>query len=306
MFNFFVTAALIALLAIRTQPASASPDLNQLMADHPKLARQFVELTSGRTHFERVGVGPTIVLIHGVSGPMQVWDKVVHDLAAAGNQVIRYDLFGRGMSQRIMEGTYDLPMYLAQLEDLLAALEIRRPVTVVGSSFGAVIATAFALQHPDKVRGLALVGPAGFPIETSPWASVGDLPCIGSIVKSVVGMSVVRQQNRKYAFDDAKFESFWPYFDAQLEVAGSFDAIVATMQNSPVVAFLDSYRRLADLGKPVTVVWGRHDVTFKYSHHESLMIALPNAELVTVDNAAHLPQWETPEIVVDSILKIER
>ena len=66
---------------------------------------------------------PIVVLIHGGTIPSFVWDKQVKPLTQAGFQVLRYDQFGRGYSDR-PSVDYDRAFYQKQLGDLLAALDI--------------------------------------------------------------------------------------------------------------------------------------------------------------------------------------
>src|SRR5262245_33250510 len=60
-----------------------------------------VRLSDGLVHYQIGGAGRVpVVLIHGVSGPMAVWDKTYAALVSAGFRVLRYDLYGRGWSDR--------------------------------------------------------------------------------------------------------------------------------------------------------------------------------------------------------------
>ena len=62
----------------------------------------YVSLGAGVTHFELAGPpdAQTVVLVHGFSVPYYIWDPTFDALAAAGFRVLRYDLFGRGWSDR--------------------------------------------------------------------------------------------------------------------------------------------------------------------------------------------------------------
>ena len=59
---------------------------------------KFVRLTDGVTHYKFDGPdsGRTVVLVHGFSVPMYIWDSTAIALANAGYRVLRYDEFGRG------------------------------------------------------------------------------------------------------------------------------------------------------------------------------------------------------------------
>jgi alpha-beta hydrolase superfamily lysophospholipase len=63
---------------------------------------RFIRLSDGVTHYDLTGPdsGPTIVLVHGFSVPYYIWDSTAAALSAAGHHVLRYDEFGRGLSDR--------------------------------------------------------------------------------------------------------------------------------------------------------------------------------------------------------------
>src|SRR5439155_24983892 len=101
--------------------------------------------------------GPWVVLVHGLVTPMYAWESLATALAAAGFRVLRYDQLGRGLSDR-PRAQYDLPLYVRQLRQLLAALDIAS-AHVVGWSMGSVVASRFALESPERVRSHVLIAP---------------------------------------------------------------------------------------------------------------------------------------------------
>ena len=195
----------------------------EMQKQFPDTHHSLATLPQGVTHYEDRGDrrADAIVLVHGVSGPMLVWDRVVEDMVADKHRVLRYDLFGRGYSTRFdTDAQYNLNTYVVQLEDLLAERKVERPMTLVGSSFGAVISAEFTLRHPERVARLVLVGPAGFPIETPTLAKLRDVPLIGDLLFAIAGKGQILEQNRKYFADLAPPKVFWERFTAQLSIDG--------------------------------------------------------------------------------------
>jgi hypothetical protein len=92
----------------------------------------YIKLPDGVTRYELTGPadGPVVVLIHGATIPMYLWDEQVAPLSEAGYRVLRYDMFGRGYSDR-PEGNYSQAFYRMQLADLLDALKISKPVDLI-------------------------------------------------------------------------------------------------------------------------------------------------------------------------------
>ena len=94
---------------------------------------EFTELADGFVHYELGGSSGAqmVVLVPGFSVPLQIWDPTYHALIDAGYRVLRYDLFGRGFSDR-PDSRYDLDFFDRQLVGLLEALDISAPIDLVG------------------------------------------------------------------------------------------------------------------------------------------------------------------------------
>ncbi len=117
------------------------------------LPGQFISLPDGVTHYALDGPqdGPLVVLVDGFSIPMFSWERNVPALTAAGFRVLTFDLYGRGYSDR-PDGPYNLDLFVRQIDELLTALKIDRPVDLVGLSMGGYITAGFANRYPDRVR----------------------------------------------------------------------------------------------------------------------------------------------------------
>lgn len=281
-----------------------SLDLQQLKSSYPERHFQEIRLSLGLTHYESIGEGPTVVLVHGVSGPLAVWDKSVSTLVSAGYRVVRYDLYGRGFSDRLHNSSYSLETYLQQLEELIEALRLGPNLRLVGSSFGSIIAAEFTLHHPNQVDSLILIGPAGFPIKTPVIARLRDLPVVGNLFVTLFSFDTILKQNDHYFVSRRVPTALRPYIKSQLSIAGTTDAILKTMKNSPVQSFVDSYKALGKTTVPVGLIWGREDATFPYENSRVLIDAVPSAQFVTIENSAHLPQYERYEKVNPALVSL--
>ena len=123
-------------------------------------------LTNGiRLHVQRlvppVGVQPsgkTVILIHGLimDDLSSYYFTLAHPLSAAGHDVIMYDLRGHGHSERPPTG-YSMDQGVADLDGLLTALDIGKPVHLVGNSYGGAIAIGMALKHPHRIADVTLI-----------------------------------------------------------------------------------------------------------------------------------------------------
>jgi pimeloyl-ACP methyl ester carboxylesterase len=113
-----------------------------------------------RTHVQRLGSGErTVVFIHGivVDNLASLYFTLANPVAQM-SEALLYDLRGHGKTERPESG-YDLDTLLCDLEGVLDAEGTERPVTLLGHSFGGLIALAFAHKHPGRVSALVLIDP---------------------------------------------------------------------------------------------------------------------------------------------------
>jgi pimeloyl-ACP methyl ester carboxylesterase len=102
-----------------------------------------------RTHYQQLGAGPDVVLVHGLGANLAFWYLGVAPLLATHHRVTAFDLRGHGLSGRTVSGytTRDLA------DDCLAVMDelgIEHAV-VVGHSFGGAVALHVAATTPDRV-----------------------------------------------------------------------------------------------------------------------------------------------------------
>jgi pimeloyl-ACP methyl ester carboxylesterase len=120
-----------------------------------------VERSGGALAGEALGEGAPVVMLHGVTATRRY---VVHgskSLARAGYRQLAYDARGHGRSDPAPEGEgYAYPELVADLHAVATAEIGERRFVAVGHSMGAHTAVAYALEHPDRLAALVLVGPA--------------------------------------------------------------------------------------------------------------------------------------------------
>jgi pimeloyl-ACP methyl ester carboxylesterase len=102
-----------------------------------------------RIHYQQVGEGPDLVMIHGLTGNLAVWHLRIIPMIANRFRTLTYDLRGHGYSEMTPSG-YSADQMADDLLGLLDVLEIERPA-IVGHSYGADIALYFAYHYPERV-----------------------------------------------------------------------------------------------------------------------------------------------------------
>jgi 3-oxoadipate enol-lactonase len=234
---------------------------------------------------------PALLLIHPGIASLRMWDPIVPSLEG-DHHVVRFDTRGFG-GTRAADDPYSDRGDARALLDHLGIAE----ATTIGSSRGGRIALDLALETPERVSGLALVGAgiSGFPevALSQPeqrladeldraeadrdWQRLADLEvrfwCVGpSRTPADVDPEVVR-------------------FVQDLNRA---NAAHATEQPSPVPLEPPAYGRLAELALPALVTVGAHDVSIAQRQFEFARDEIPGAESEVFANSAHLPSLEQP------------
>ena len=201
-----------------------------------------------------------MVLIHGFSVPAYIWDGTFEALGAAGFRALRYDLYGRGYSDR-PDVTYDRALYLRQLAGLLDAVGLTGPVDLIGISMGGSIPAGFTDRFPTRVRRLVLMDPApssGPPLS----ARVMGVPVLGDYLLAAFGSLILPAGQRSDFFDPTKMPPrYLERYKEQMEFKGFIGAIGSTLKNLYPPDFLDVYARVGKQDRPIMIIWGRQDTT---------------------------------------------
>lgn len=169
---------------------------------------RMLKLSAGRCHVldEEPTSGaplgaPPVLLVHGFMGSHHYYTYLASALRAAGRRVVRLDNYGRGFSTA-GAGPMDANLFVVQLLETLEHLGLAQ-VDLVGYSMGGAIAIAFAAKHPEKLRSLVLLAPAGMPsLDKIPKfaSSIGCLPGIDMLL-GVVIIGLVFSRKHVYGGD---------------------------------------------------------------------------------------------------------
>lgn len=259
---------------------------------------EFVRLPDGWTHYELAGPADaqTVVLIHGFSVPYYIWDPTFAALAQAGFRVLRYDLYGRGLSDR-PDTEYNADLYDRQLCALLDALGLQGPVDAVGLSMGGPIAVHFADRHPERARRLVLVDPAGFPLKQPPAAGLIRMAPLGEWLMDRFAERILVASLAKDMKHPDRFPGYVERYREQMQYAGFRRALLSTLRSGMLTGAADAYRRVGQQKKPVLLIWGREDTVVPFATSERVLAAIPHAEFRPIDDAGHVPHLDRPDVV---------
>jgi len=270
---------------------------------------QFIEINNLRVHYKQTGSGvPVFILLHGFGASTFSWREVMEPLAAYG-MVIAYDRPAFGLTERPLswqgENPYSEESNLALLLGLMDALSVEQAV-LIGNSAGGTLATAFAIDYPERVFALIEVDAAIY--QTMP-----DSAFLSWLLQTPqldhIGPLIARQLAGGQG--DAFLLSAWHDPD-QLEtnpeiMEGYRKPLRVENWDRALWEYTRATRapgladKLDEIRVPTLVITGNDDRIVPTELSLQLANDIPGAQLSVIENCGHLPQEECPQVFLESI-----
>ena len=234
------------------------------------------------------GMGQSLVLLHGYPLDHHLWDEVVPLLEDTFDLIIP-DLRGFGES-----ATVDMPFtmddYASDIARLLDMLGIQK-TTIVGHSMGGYVALAFARLYPKRVRGLGLV--SSQVLADPPDRKEGRYKSAVDVEQNGIG-SVVEAMTTKFTADP-RLQAFARSSMENQKPAAYIGALKAMAER------MDSTSLLPTFTFPVVLIHGDADALISIDRAREVKAALPNAYLVEINGAGHMPMMEAKEKTAEAL-----
>jgi pimeloyl-ACP methyl ester carboxylesterase len=271
----------------------------------PNIPIETIDIDGTKLRYIKSGKGPVLVLLHTLRTQLDLFEKVVPDLAHSFT-VYALDYPGHGYSD-IPQARYDAEFFADSVEGFLDALDLGN-VTLGGVSIGGAIALILAGRRNRRVacvvamnpydyargRGMARSGLAGWMITVT-----ADMPVIGEtvmrlrnfpIMKAVLQGGVANPKNippalLKEMYEVGNRHGHYRAFISLLRHAASWEAATEAYGNINV---------------PVRLLWGDKDWagSGEREHDRSLLVG---AQMVTVEHGGHFLPLDRPDAVIDQI-----
>ena len=256
---------------------------------------------------ELEGDGPPLLLLHGYSDSADTWRVLLDGIGRVGRRAVALDMPGFGTCDLLAD---DEPI-LSQLERFAAAaVEWIAPeggAIVCGNSLGGCVSLLLAEREDLGLDGIVPVAPAG--LDMARWFTVIERePLLRAAlaapvpVPSAVLQRVVAEVYKRLAFhrpgslDPLIVSTFSSHF-ADRATTGR---LMATGRR--LIGELRDPFRLEAITCPVLLVWGRQDAMVFQTGADRVLAAVPESELVVIEDCGHCPQLETPDRLVGLLL----
>jgi pimeloyl-ACP methyl ester carboxylesterase len=268
-------------------------------ATRSALRGSFISLSDGVTHYELAGPedGELVVLVGGITIPLFYWDDLAARLHARGLRTLACSAYGRGYSDRI-QGGYDEALFVRQLAELTSALDLPSRRHVVGTSMGALVAMAYANQHPETVATLTVVGPAGLGARPLPQRLL-DNDLVGGLLARCFGRRVLEGHLGHNVRDPGRSAELVAMVRDACRCEGSLHAFFQTLQDFPLYGRQELFRGTGTLGIPVLLVWGDDDQVTPITHLGVVGELLRPRQTHVITRCGHMAPFERPHDVGD-------
>ncbi|MCA9754413.1 MAG: alpha/beta hydrolase [Candidatus Eisenbacteria bacterium] len=262
--------------------------------------------------------GRAVLLLHGKNFSGAYWASTIDALTKAGYRVVVPDQIGFGKSTKSRSYQYSFQAFGDNTAQLLQQLEVET-VTVVGHSMGGMVATRFALDHPEQTEKLVLVNPIGLEDwkRKVPYRSVDEW--------HRRELNKTREGVKKY-MESSYFDGKWmPEYDPLVEIQAGW----ASGPDADLIAWVSALTydmiftqpvlyEFPDIQVPTLLIIGQRDRTALGKDAVTPEIAntlgrypqlgrkaakaIPGAELVELQNVGHVPQYESFDAYRDALL----
>jgi len=249
-----------------------------------------------QVNYVEQGTGTPVILIHGLAASLHDWDFLLPELSAAGYHGYALDLLGHGDSPKPDSRSYKTEWVFEHLVQWIDSLQLTEPAFVIGHSLGGYLALEYALQYPERVRGLVL---------TNAFYRISQLPSLLRVVYRHSGVSALVVGNTpewmfrfiveaaNFALDRDGHTGMALSEAVRLQTALDYKRTAPGAFNLPNTA-PDLTSGLPRVSAPTLILWGDRDQTLHPASFDPLVGAIPNARGQAMAGG-HVPHQSSPQ-----------
>lgn len=242
---------------------------------------------------EAEGEGPPVVLCHGITATRRYVLHGSRALPRAGYRVVAYDARGHGKSDPAPVGeSYGYPQLVNDLERVVADQVGEERFFLGGHSMGAHTALGYALRHPERLTGLAVIGPT-YLGEIRP-ESLDYWDGLSAALEADGIDGFVAYVGERQGIDPRWRDSVLRFTRERMLRQEHPEALARALREVPRSRPFDSLEQLRSLEVPVLVVASNDDADpgHPYAAAAAYAEALPRTELVSEGEGESPLAWQ--------------
>ncbi|KYO84091.1 2-hydroxy-6-oxo-6-phenylhexa-2,4-dienoate hydrolase [Pseudomonas aeruginosa] len=260
---------------------------NYLVIDEPGLS-------NFRLHYNEAGQGEAVIMLHGGGPGASGWSnyyKNIEALADAGFRVILLDCPGFNKTDEVVTDTQRGLLNARAVKGLMDGLSIEK-AHLVGNSMGGATALNFALEFPERLDRLVLMGPAGMGKSLLQPNPQEGLRHMFRLYSDPTPENFAEMLN-VFVFDPSAIteELRQNRWNNILSRPGHLKNFVASSKLTPVTAW-DVVDQVHKIPNKTLVTWGRDDRFVPLDNGLKLINFMPDAQLHVFSRCGHWAQWE--------------
>lgn len=250
-------------------------------------------------NFESMGSGSPLVLLHGTALSAEVFKPTLED-AAEYSKVFFLDQRGCGHNKQLPSGTkLTLSDFTEDLETLRSYLKLEK-MTLLGHSWGAYLALAYALKHESALRKLILVSPPPPYAETDEQIHRWMRSVLPEMRREIE--KITKSNMSPNAKASKRLEITLPAYFQNLVAMEEFRRRQIIVRHEVVEQLTDPrfYKDLRpELGKlriPVIIMVGTDDRRTPVEYSEEIRDLLYDSKMMIFPDCGHFPFLERPNL----------
>ena len=263
---------------------------------------KFVRVQEGeldlQLHYNDIGEGSeTIIMLHGSGPGASGWanfNRNIDTFVDAGYRVIFMDCPGWSKSDPVVSTGSRSNLNANALKGFVNALGLDR-VHLVGNSMGGHTAVAFALDNPERVGKLVLMGGGTGGVSSFVPMPTEGIKLIGGVYRDPT-LENLKKMMTVFVYDSSALtdDLIQGRLDNMLKQREHLENFVKSVEANPK-QFPDFGHRLSEIKAQTLVIWGRNDRFVPMDTGLRLIAGIPNSELHVFNACGHWAQWEHAE-----------
>ena len=236
--------------------------------------------------------GIPIIFIHGLSDSWRSFERVLPGLPESVH-VYTVTLRGHGDSSRPKEG-YRFQDFATDIKSFMELKNIEKAV-IVAHSMGCLVAQYFAIEYPELLKGLILIGSPYRPSEKQELKDFGEF--VLSSIEDPVPSEFVREFQESTIVKPVPEDFLETVIEESLKLpARVWKAVINSFMQD------DIYGELNKINTPTLLIWGDKDGMFSRSDQDEQLAVINNSKLLVYEGVGHGVHWEEPERFATDLL----